>query len=349
MVYVNPAFLQMWRIADAREVVGKKVMDFASNQEVTARGLQAIKEKGSWASDLVASRADGSSFDAHLVGSQVTGAEGQPCYLMASFIDLTERKQLEKELKEHRDQLEMRVQERTAEITAMNERLKILSRRLIEIQEKERYNLARELHDQIGQSLNMIKMLLDRVSSASDEDRRVFRSQALGMLTELIDRVSDLSLELRPRILDDLGLARALEWYFSNFTKQTNVRVQFTPSVIDKLPLSTANSIYRVVQEALTNVARHARAKSVAVRFKYARGRLQLNVEDDGIGFEPAAVNTAMLGGIINMRERVGLLGGTLQLESEPGAGTRLYAEIPYRLQHHGKGGPKDGNHRHRR
>jgi signal transduction histidine kinase len=243
----------------------------------------------------------------------------------------------------------MRVRERTAEITVMNEHLRILSRRLIEIQEKERSNLARELHDQIGQSLNMIKILLDRVGSANDDDRQIFRKQAASMLTDLIDRVGDLSLELRPRILDDLGMVQALEWYFARFTGQTNIRVKFKPPDIDGLPMDITNGVYRVVQEALTNVARHARAKSVIVQLKYNHGNLQLQIEDNGTGFDPAALNTSLSGGIIGMKERICQLGGCLQIESEPGAGTRVIADIPYGILRRGKGGRTHGNHSRRR
>ena len=157
-------------------------------------------------------------------------------------------------------------------------------------------------------------------------------SQASRCLAELIDRVSTLSLDLRPKILDDLGLVRALEWYFERFTAQTNIRVQFKPSGIDKhLQTQIANSVYRVVQEALTNVARHAQATTVTVKLKAEHSAINLRIEDNGIGFDPAAIDASSSGGIIGMQERISLLGGTLQVQSKPGAGTRIVVEIPYR------------------
>jgi len=252
---------------------------------------------------------------------------GIPNAIATTERDITERKRTEKEM------------------ATLNDRLRRLSRRLIEIQEDERTNIARELHDQIGQSLNLIKLLIDRAKSANDGDRDKLYSQASPLLAELIDRVSTLSLDLRPKILDDLGLVRALEWYFERFTVQTNIRIQFKPSVINKhLQTQITNSIYRVVQEALTNVARHAQATTVKVKLKAEHNTLTLRIEDNGIGFDPVAIDASSSGGIIGMQERISLLSGTLQFLSKPGAGTRITVEIPYRKEGEEK---EDGDDKH--
>jgi signal transduction histidine kinase len=211
----------------------------------------------------------------------------------------------------------------------MTKRLRVLSHRLIEIQEQERTNVARELHDQIGQSLNLLKLLIDRARIANDEDRQGLYKQAIPLLADLIDRVATLSLELRPKILDDLGLVQALEWYFERFTTQTKIRVQFeSPDTDPQIQRQIANSIYRVVQEALTNVARHAHATTVRVILKAKHRGVKLHIEDNGIGFDPTAKEASTSGGIIGMQERISLLGGTLQVRSKPGSGTRIIVEI---------------------
>jgi two-component system CheB/CheR fusion protein len=257
-------------------------------------------------------RKDGGIIDVWLTTTKLVNDQGLPVAIATTARDITDRKRIEKEL------------------TTMTGRLKALSHRLIEMQEEERTNIARELHDQIGQSLNLIKLLLDRARSAKDKDRQGLFDQAIPLLTELIDRVGTLSLELRPKILDDLGLVRALEWYFARFTSQTNVRVQFKASGSDtKIHKRIANSIYRVMQEALTNVARHAHATAVRVILKTDESNINLSIKDNGIGFDPLAINASASGGILGMQERVSLISGTLQVRSKPGSGTRIIVEIP--------------------
>ncbi|MFH1381949.1 MAG: PAS domain S-box protein [Chloroflexota bacterium] len=254
-------------------------------------------------------------------------------HLLTITIDITERKKAEKESAEYRDKLEVRVRERTAEIGRVTERLMALSRRLIQIQEEERTNVARELHDQIGQSLNIVKILLDRASKTNGKDCQELIGQARPQLAELIDQVGTLSLDLRPKILDDLGLVEALEWYFGHFTTRTNVRVQFEPSDIDKsLDAQITNTVYRVVQEALTNVARHAHATIVRVKLQVRQSAIDLCMEDNGIGFDLGALLPLTSGGITGMQERINLVGGTLKIQSKPGAGTRIIVKIPTKV-----------------
>ena len=254
---------------------------------------------------------DGGIIDVWLTTTKLVDDRGLPNAIATTARDITERKRAEKEL------------------TTLTKRLRVLSHRLIEIQEQERTNVARELHDQIGQSLSLLKLLLDRARIANDEVREGLYNQAVPLLAELIDRVSTLSLELRPNILDDLGLVSALEWYFERFTNQTNIRVQFeSPDTDTHIHKHIANSVYRVVQEALTNVARHAHATMVRVTLKTKHNSTHLRIEDNGIGFDPTTKEASTSGGIIGMQERISLLGGTLQVRSKPGSGTRIIVEI---------------------
>ena len=208
--------------------------------------------------------------------------------------------------------------------------VKALSHRLFEIQEAERGNLARELHDEVGQLLNVTKLLLDKSMTADERSRKSLVSEAQSQIVDLITRVSNLSLDLRPRMLDDFGLLDALVWYFRRYTDLTQVVVDFEHLGLDRnLEPQVANSVYRILQEALTNVARHARVKEAKVSIWNNGQNLLLQVEDKGVGFNPVELPEGKSSGIDSMYERIRLLGGSLKVISAPGDGTCLTVEIP--------------------
>ena len=210
------------------------------------------------------------------------------------------------------------------------ETLTSLSRRLIEIQEDERRNIARELHDQVGQSLNVVNLLLQRTISAPAGDNVSLLSEAQSQVAELISRVSNLSLDLRPSMLDDLGLLDALVWYIGRYTATTNVQVDFKHFGLEReMEPEIKTTLYRVVQEALTNVARHAGVDRATVNIWADKGRLCLRIEDKGRGFDPTSLSSSNSSGVSGMQERLSLVGGTLNIESAPEKGTCIIAEIP--------------------
>jgi signal transduction histidine kinase len=205
----------------------------------------------------------------------------------------------------------------------------LLSHRLVEIQEGERRAIARELHDQTGQALTMLRILLDRAKIEAGKTAYPILNEARAVLLETVDQVREMSLNLRPSMLDDLGLIPTLLWYFDRYTTRTKIRVNFKHTGLSKtLPLEVRIATYRIVQEALSNVARHARTDEVAVSISLIRKRLHLRIEDSGTGFDPAVIMPTSAG-ISGMEERVHLLGGRIQVDSTPGMGTRLTAEIP--------------------
>jgi PAS domain S-box-containing protein len=212
------------------------------------------------------------------------------------------------------------------------ERLQILSQRLVEIQEVERRTIARELHDEIGQSLTGLKLVLDMATRSLGEDASDGLSEAMALVDELMTQVRNLSLDLRPTMLDDLGLLPALLWHCGRYTDQTGIHVDFRHTNLERRrfrpELETA--AYRIVQEALTNVARHAEVDEAQVRLWIEQDMLNVQVADQGVGFDPGDPLIAdVSSGIVGMRERVVLTGGDLTVESAPGAGTRLTAELP--------------------
>jgi PAS domain S-box-containing protein len=207
------------------------------------------------------------------------------------------------------------------------EQLQRLSRQLLQAQEAERHALARELHDEIGQRLTGLSLMLSSQHPSPDQ-----LIDAQAVVRDLIGRLRNLSLDLRPTILDDLGLLPALVWLFERYTAQTNVSVRFEHRLLEAQRFAPEVEItaYRIVQEALTNVARYAGVTEVTVRLWTDRDTLSVSIADQGHGFDPQMVATRTSTGLAGMAERVALLGGDLTIESAPGAGTRVTAVVPF-------------------
>jgi signal transduction histidine kinase len=202
-------------------------------------------------------------------------------------------------------------------------------RRVVEAQESERRRLARELHDETGQALTSILLGLKGLEEklASDESRA-----AVGDLRELVvstlQDVRRLAVELRPTALDDFGLVTALERLTNSFAEQSRIPVDFHSALpAERLPAEVETALYRIVQESLTNVVKHARATRVSVLLTRKNGSVAAVVEDDGRGFDPGTMSDDGFG-LVGMRERIASLGGKLEIESGK-AGTTIAAEVP--------------------
>jgi signal transduction histidine kinase len=201
-------------------------------------------------------------------------------------------------------------------------------RRVVAGQELERRRLARELHDETGQALTSILLGLRALEDFVDaDDERAAVADLRRLAVETLQDVRRLAVELRPKALDDFGLEAALERLTDNFAEQTGLVVDFVPRLGgEQLPAEVATALYRIVQEGLTNVAKHAQARTVSVLLTRKNGRVALVIEDDGRGFDPDSPADGF--GLQGMRERVDLLGGLLQVESRAGAGTTLAVEV---------------------
>jgi signal transduction histidine kinase len=214
-------------------------------------------------------------------------------------------------------------------------KLQVLSRRLVEAQETERRHLARELHDEIGQALTVAQINLQALLLAPRTKTLVPRLRAsLEVIEQVLKQVHDISLNLRPSILDDLGLEPALRWFTERQAALAGLTARFhTDPLAERLDPVIETECFRVAQGALTNVVRHAQAKTVSVELRQHAGELHLRVRDDGTGFDVAAgreqaVRGASLG-LLSMEERAALAGGGLKFISDPGHGTEVHAWFP--------------------
>jgi PAS domain S-box-containing protein len=260
----------------------------------------------------------------------VRNENGAVVLIVASGLDITEQKEL-------LDKLEQRVQVRTQELEQKNAELRKLSARLLQIQDEERRRIARELHDSVGQLLAAISM---NISNVSKEKAKLSASaaSAISENTKLVEQVSNeirtLSHLLHPPLLDEIGLLSALKWYIEGFSERSKIKVTADmPSDLGRLPRDVELSLFRIVQECLTNIHRHSESPTAFVRLARSRQEVTLEVKDEGKGFSPNGAPIASSGetpgvGLRGMRERLRQLGGQLEITSN-GTGTLVLAKLP--------------------
>ena len=207
----------------------------------------------------------------------------------------------------------------------------MLSRRLLQLQETERRAIARELHDEIGQMLTALRLLLTFKPGLPQGKLLSRVTDARSVVQNLFDRVRALALDLRPAMLDELGLLGSLPGLIRRYTKRTNIRIRFDHSglVAKRFPQEVETAAYRIVQEALTNVVRHAGVSRATVSLRADSRTLCVRIEDAGRGFDPMGTRSDSSTGLIGMQERARLLSGSLSIDSAPGNGTRVTAVLP--------------------
>ena len=295
------------------EIVGKTSLELGMypDPEIRARSAALFSEQGFVHNlDMRLQTRTGEIHDV-LINSDLVEIGGEK-YILTTANDITERKRAEEDLRLHRD------------------RLAELSRQLVQTHETESRAIGRELHDQIGQMLTALKLIMAIAPQLPPELRDRKHAQARELVDDLMNRVSRLSLELRPPMLDDLGLIPALLWHVNRYQEQTNIPVEFKHSGTERKRFGSEieTTAYRLVQEALTNVARHAHAAHARLEVHVGGGWMEITIVDDGVGFDPQAALDQHRG-LSGMRERVHLLGGSFQIESQPGKGTKKFIQLP--------------------
>jgi signal transduction histidine kinase len=227
--------------------------------------------------------------------------------------------------------LERRSDKERGRVERAEAQMRLLSQQLVATQEEERRKLSRELHDHLGQMLTALRLevgRLERLRSSPDAQFAQQVAQCKGLADTMLRTVRDLALGLRPSMLDDLGLQPALEWHVRDFRRRSSLRVGLTVrgDLVD-LPDQHRTCVYRIVQEALTNCARHAHATRIDITLERGRDQLALSIVDDGVGFDPGNRRFGL--GLVGIEERVRDLGGTSSIVSGAGKGTRLDVIVP--------------------
>jgi PAS domain S-box-containing protein len=319
ILWVNDAFC---RISGYQrdEVIGKNPRILKSGRHDGAEYQNFWKQLttvGHWRGELWNRRKSGEVFPEEISIQALRGPDGAIRRFVSIFSDITERKRNDEELRKSQAQLQ--------ELTAF----------LQTAREEERKGIARELHDELGQALTVLRIDLSWLqgkcggADAAVTDRL---QSAYGLVERTVNAVRRISADLRPPMLDDLGLAAALEHHVRGFAERTGIACTLNMDREEfDMANDTATALFRVVQEALTNAARHAAAKRVVIDIVESEDGVHLAIADDGRGFDAAAAPSGF--GLLGMRERVKMLGGRLTIESTPGTGTRIEAWLPTKEQ----------------
>ena len=319
---VNDAALRLYEYT-REEFLAKTALDIRRPEDHPAFGEFLSSEGGDVHHGVFRHlKKGGEPIDIDGVGHLVAW-RGRPARLV-QINDITERLRTQQTLQSLNRELEL-----------SHERLRALSRRLFEVQEEERRRLARDLHDDVGQALTALKIQLESLARGGGELAARSRvDEIVDTVQHTLERVRQLSLSLRPPQLDDLGLAAALRSHLDRQARVAGLQAHFEmQDAPHELAPDTETACFRVAQEAINNVLRHARARNLWVRLFTASGRLAISVRDDGRGFDIESVRERSAGGgslgLLGMEERMALAGGSFELRSAPGQGTVLLATFP--------------------
>lgn len=294
--------------------------------QIIPRGFSDVYEK-----EYI--RKDGTVFSVDLRTGLTRDAMNNPESMWAIVRDISSRKQNENLLINARDELEKRVEERTKELFESQERLRHLTREIITAQEEERRSVARELHDEAGQVFITLKHSLDIALDEVPADHQDLKTRLISaqvMVDSSMELMRSLSHRLRPPAMEVGGINISLEDLCSEISEKTNLKILYEGEDLPGLPNEIAITLYRVIQESLTNILKHAHATKVQVKLKYSKGIIRLSVKDDGRGIL-GDVNGGT--GLLGLEERLHLLGGEIEVKSLPDKGVQLQARVPWKYE----------------
>ena len=334
IVYSNKALEEMFGYS-AGELTGKHVNEMGAEPEFSSRVIiPEIMRAGSWSGEVTSVRKDGRRFPIWLSTALVKNDKGEPIALVGIILDITERRRAEAALRKSHVELEVLVQERTAELRMINDQLSMFSSYLQEAREKERTNIAREIHDELGQALTALKMDLSWLKKRLPKNQKPLLEKEASMselVESTIQTVKKISMELRPGILDHLGLTAAIEWQAEEFQKRTGISCDVSIVPEEIVPdRDRSTTIFRIFQETLTNITRHAKATAVSVRLEQENSRLVLKVKDNGRGITEKQLSDPKSLGLMGIRERAASWGGGVNVKGVRSGGTMVTVHIPF-------------------
>ncbi len=320
----------------AAEVTGGHINDVLRNPMRDAQKnaiRQELLEVGYWKGFVIYHTRSGNPLDIAISISRTQDERGQVDGYIMVCRDMTERLKAEAKLRQFNQDLARLVEEKTNELQRSNIELRDLTSRLQRVREEERGTIAREIHDELGQQLTGLKMDLFWITKrldgdASEQAQQKLRS-TISLLDETIRTVRRIATDLRPSILDDLGLIAAIEWQSQEFQKRAGIRTVFQSTIPEMdFPPDMAIGMFRICQESLTNVARHASASRVSITLDPVDGGVCMIVSDDGKGLDPERLDRKTLG-LIGMKERALMMGGRLEIGNGELKGFRLAVTVP--------------------
>jgi PAS domain S-box-containing protein len=312
----NPSLLQFLGFPDKDTLLATNTVTLYVNRDDRERWI-ALVEREAFVTGFEAQvrRYDGRIIWVRNSARAIRDSEGRVASYEGGIEDITALKESEEGLLESREQL------------------RVLAAHLQSVREEERTRIAREIHDELGQLLTGLKIdlawLAARLPANADQLLDKIRTMS-GMADELIKTVRRIATELRPGILDDLGLIAAIEWQTQEFQTRTGIECDFVADVMRPVEdQDQRTALFRILQETLTNVARHAQATSVVVSLQEEAGCFELRVEDNGRGITDVEIIQGKSLGLLGIQERARLLGGDVQIAGRPGAGTAILVRIP--------------------
>jgi PAS domain S-box-containing protein len=321
------------------EIIGRNMSVFYTAEELQ-RGepqndLSRARAYGRFENEGERVRKDGSVFWAHVVFNAIYDTKEELIGFAKVTRDITERKKLELQRQQFNEELEEQVKRKTAELSRSYQDIRELASHLQDVREEERASIAREIHDELGQQLTGLKMDLSWIAKrkAVQDDIEAKQKSViiLNLLDTAIKTVRKIATDLRPSILDDLGLIAAIDWQSKEFRRRSGISTEFI-STMPELRYSSGISIglFRICQESLTNVARHAEASKIRISLQEQdKDNILLKIEDNGKGFEVRQIGDKKTLGLLGMRERTLMMGGEFRIESDPGKGTTLFVPVP--------------------